>query len=60
MTNFEVMVLRMRQAQKEYYRTRSQHILQECKKLEKQVDDYLFVCDQPDLFGSGNANTRKK
>lgn len=60
MTSFELLVLDMRKAQKEYYRTKAQGVLLECKKLEKKVDDHLAICDQPDLFGSGNANTRKK
>lgn len=51
MTSFEILVMEMRKKQKEYYRTKAQGVLLECKKLEKQVDDHLFYCDQADLFG---------
>ena len=47
MTSFELLVLEMRKKQREYYRTKAQGVLQECKKLEKQVDDHLAICDQP-------------
>lgn len=51
MTNFELLVAEMRKKQREYYRTRAAGVLLECKKLEKQVDDHLAICDQPELFG---------
>lgn len=35
------LVSKMRQAQKEYFRTRSASVLNEAKRLEKQVDDAL-------------------
>lgn len=41
MNDFEILVLEMRSAQKEYFRTRSKEILQQSKHLEKRVDEYL-------------------
>ena len=52
MTIFEQMVLAMRKAQKEYYRTKTQTALLKAKELEKKVDDHLFRTETPDLpFG---------
>lgn len=42
MTEFEKMVMRMRTAQKNYFRTRDKKYLQASKQAEKAVDDYLL------------------
>ena len=39
--DFFNLVARMRDNQKEYFRTRSSSVLQESKRLEKQVDDEI-------------------
>lgn len=39
--DFFALVSRMRDKQKEYFRTRSTSVLQESKWLEKQVDDEI-------------------
>lgn len=39
--DFFTLVARMRDKQKEYFRTRSASVLQESKRLEKQVDDEI-------------------
>lgn len=39
--DFFTLVTRMRDKQKEYFRTRSASVLQESKRLEKQVDDEI-------------------
>ena len=58
MTEFEKMVLEMRTAQKNYFRTRDKKYLQASKQAEKAVDDYLLdaedetselFCDFPEL-----------
>ena len=58
MTEFEKMVLEMRTAQKNYFRTRDKKYLQASKQAEKAVDDYLLsaadethdlFCDFPQL-----------
>jgi hypothetical protein len=54
MTNFELLVLEMRKVQKEYFRTKAAGVLQKCRELQKKVDDYLGICDQPELFGGNN------
>ena len=41
MNDFEILVLEMRSAQKEYFRTRSKEILQLSKQLERRVDEYI-------------------
>ena len=41
MTDFEHLVMAMRKAKKEYFRTRDRAILLASKDLEKKVDDYL-------------------
>lgn len=41
MNEFEKLVLEIRCAQKEYFRTRSKEILQQSKLLERRVDEYL-------------------
>lgn len=38
---FFTLVAQMRDKQKEYFRTRSTSVLQESKRLEKQVDDEI-------------------
>jgi hypothetical protein len=44
--DFRDLVKRMRAAQKEYFRTRSQLVLSEAKGLERQVDLQLALCTQ--------------
>ena len=39
--DFFNLVTKMRDKQKEYFRTRSASVLQESKRLEKQVDDEI-------------------
>lgn len=39
--DFFNLVTKMRDKQKEYFRTRSSSVLQESKRLEKQVDDEI-------------------
>lgn len=51
MTDFELLVYRMRMAQKNYNMTREKRFKWHSKKLEKQVDSYLFDCVEADLFG---------
>lgn len=41
MTDFEILVMDMRKAQKDYFRTRSQNALRFAKELEKQVDEHI-------------------
>lgn len=41
MNEFEKLVYEMRNAQKEYFRTRSKEVLQQSKQLERRVDEYL-------------------
>lgn len=48
--DFRVMVAKMRQAQKEYFRTRDTAVLHGCKLIEKQVDDELANDIEPSLF----------
>lgn len=52
MTEFEKMVLEMRTAQKNYFRTRDKKYLQASKQAEKAVDDYLLSAadETSDLF----------
>jgi len=47
---FIELVLRMREFQKRYFRTRDNNVLDCCKSLEKQVDDYITQKLQPELF----------
>jgi hypothetical protein len=52
---FRDLVRRMREAQREYFRTRSHFVLQRSKELEKQVDAELKTDlrpepEQPTLF----------
>lgn len=58
MTEFEKMVMEMRTAQKNYFRTRDKKYLQSSKQAEKAVDDYLLdaedetselFCEFPEL-----------
>ena len=58
MNEFEQLVLEMRTAQKNYFRTRDKKHLVEAKQAEKAVDDYLLsaadethdlFCDFPEL-----------
>ena len=52
MTEFEKMVMRMRTAQKNYFRTRDKKYLVEAKQAEKAIDDYLLDVEDEtsDLF----------
>tara|TARA_Y100000593_G_C4222638_1_gene292685 strand:+ start:318 stop:476 length:159 start_codon:yes stop_codon:yes gene_type:complete len=38
---FRVLVARMRELQKRYFKERSPDLLMQCKKLERQVDNWL-------------------
>ena len=53
--DFRALVRRMRQAQKEYFKTRNSGWLRLSKDLEKKVDDALSVGGEAtgDLFGGG-------
>lgn len=44
---FRDLVRRMREAQREYFRTRSHFVLQRCKELEKGVDAELKTDERP-------------
>lgn len=48
----------MREAQKEYFRTRDVNVLRRSKALEKRVDTLLAEYDNPqkDLFDNGTNN----
>lgn len=46
MSEFEKLVLEMRETQKEYFRTRDKTTLAKSKALEKKVDDY-FIKNKP-------------
>ena len=48
----------MREAQKEYFRTRDVNVLRRSKALEKRVDTLLAEYDNPqkDLFNNGTDN----
>lgn len=48
MTDFEILVADMRNAQKDYFRTRSQNALRSAKELEKQVDKHLEKAQKAD------------
>lgn len=52
MNEFEQLVLEMRTAQKNYFRTRDKKYLQASKQAEKAVDDYLLSAadETSDLF----------
>lgn len=55
---FFTLVTRMRDKQKEYFRTHSVSVLQESKQLEKQVDDEIrrvneIIHDNPELLKGG-------
>lgn len=52
MNDFEILVLEIRSAQKEYFRTRSKEILQLSKQLERRVDEYIKdkIINQRTLF----------
>lgn len=41
MDNFEKLVRDMRAAQKKYFKTRDRAVLEESKRLEREVDKYL-------------------
>lgn len=47
MTQFEYTVLQMRNAQRDYFRTRCMDALRESKALEKQVDEMLEEMQNP-------------
>jgi len=48
MNEFEKMVAEMRKLQKEYFRTRKGVVLGDCKKIERQVDEYLKGIEKKD------------
>jgi len=52
---FYDLVVKMRQTQREYFKTRSKQVLEESKRLEKQVDDEIarvtsILSEQKKLF----------
>lgn len=47
---FVELVARMRNAQREYFKTRDREVLSQSKKLEKQVDQYIDSQQRPGLF----------
>ncbi len=56
MNKFEKLVKEMRRLQKIYFATRSPATLAECKQIEKEVDDMLWLKEhqspmQMDIFG---------
>lgn len=50
MTDFEKLVLEMRKAQKDYFKTRDKQSLELSKRLERRVDEYLESQDKPKLL----------
>lgn len=48
--SFKDLVKRMREAQKEYFRTRGKDVLRKSKELEKLVDIELQADNNPSLF----------
>lgn len=50
--DFIKLVAKMRAAQREYFRTRDRGVLQQSKDLERQVDQWVGIHREPDLFGS--------
>jgi hypothetical protein len=61
MKDFIAKVAKMRQLQKQYFKSRDGLILQACKKVEREVDDFLSIgatasrqqkpdANQPSLF----------
>lgn len=56
MKDFITTVKAMREAQKEYFRTRDRQILLKSKTLEKRVDDYIaqYNNQQKGLFDENN------
>lgn len=56
MTDFETLVRNMRAAQKKFFRTRDRNVLEESKRLERDVDKYLEERDKGmDLFDGNEA-----
>ena len=53
MDEFKDMVAKMRQKQKDYFKTRDSTVLRECKDWERRVDQALETPKpkEPDLFG---------
>lgn len=62
MNEFIELVRQMREAQKEYFRTRDKQVLQRSKALEKRVDAFIAeydnkpkgLFDNPELLKGGN------
>ena len=53
MNEFIELVRQMREAQKEYFRTRDKNVLQRSKELERKVDTYIsqrVINQQTSLF----------
>lgn len=48
--SFKLLVKRMREAQKEYFKTRSKDVLRTSKEFERQVDLALQDDKEPKLF----------
>jgi hypothetical protein len=49
MNEFEKMVLKMRDLQKEYFRTRDRGVLEKSKQAERKVDEFLNNIKNPKL-----------
>ncbi len=50
MNEFMILVKRMREAQKEYFRTRTKEALQFSKTMEAKVDKEIETVNMPKLF----------
>lgn len=50
-SEFRDLAKRMREAQREYFRTRDRVVLDESKRLEREVDAELAADGQRELFG---------
>lgn len=47
-------VKQMREAQREYFRTRNPEALRKSKALEKRVDEMIIIYEQKGLFNNPN------
>ena len=64
LNSFEEMVKSLRYYQKQYFRYKEVKLLQEAKRLETQVDEYLKAKEDayknPSLFGDDNQQGEKR
>lgn len=58
MEDFKKLVAKMREAQKEYFRTREKTALKKSKELERQVDEELKRSYTADLFATMGYNIK--